>query len=197
LAIIHRMGQWLCCGLLCLYMLQIHLLCLTMTKSLFHHHTYKTRNCWHSVGAHSQNWSVTVLLSLLWMKAANTLVMPNSDYVTIQLLYLQDQKSLMLHWRSFSEWGSDHVAVSFAYDAANTLVMPNSDQLIIQLPYLQDQISLTLLWHSLSIFQFNICCDQSLFSECFDRIGSHCDRLWLGPVAKPSPVKFLHCLLSY
>jgi len=41
--------------------------------------------------------------------------MPNSDQITIQLPYLQDQKSLMLRGRLFSDLGSDYVAVSFAY----------------------------------------------------------------------------------
>jgi len=41
--------------------------------------------------------------------------MPNSDQVTTQLQYLQDQKSLKLQWRLFSELGSDRVAVSFAF----------------------------------------------------------------------------------
>jgi len=44
--------------------------------------------------------------------------MPNSDQLTIQLPYLQDQKSLTLHWRWFSEWDIDHVAVFFFYQSS-------------------------------------------------------------------------------
>jgi len=63
--------------------------------------TYKTTNRWRSVDAHAKNGAVTVLLSLLPIKAANTHVMHNNDQVTCELPYLQDHKSLMLGWRSF------------------------------------------------------------------------------------------------
>jgi len=43
--------------------------------------------------------------------------MPNSNQITIQLPYLQDQKLMTIHWRWFSEWGSDHVAVAVAYES--------------------------------------------------------------------------------
>jgi hypothetical protein len=42
------------------------------------------------------NRVVIVLQSILPIKAANTSVMHNSDQLTVQLLYLPDQKSLML-----------------------------------------------------------------------------------------------------
>jgi len=42
-----------------------------------------------------------MLLSLLHINIANTSVMPNSNHITIQFAYLQDQKSLTLHQRSF------------------------------------------------------------------------------------------------
>ena len=45
--------------------------------------TYMTRIHWRSVDAHSQNWAVTVLLSLLHMKAANTLVMWINDQIDL------------------------------------------------------------------------------------------------------------------
>jgi len=57
---------------------------------------------------------MTVLLSLRPIKAANTSIMPNSDQSTVQLPYLHNHKLLTLRWRSFSEWGDDRVAVSFA-----------------------------------------------------------------------------------
>ena len=39
----------------------------------------KAKNCWYSVNTHSQNGAVTVLLSLLPIKAANTSLMHNCD----------------------------------------------------------------------------------------------------------------------
>ena len=112
--IIFRVGRWACCCLLCQYMLPIRHLCITVTTSLFNDHTYKNTNCWLSVDAHSQNAMVTVLLSLLPPKATNTSVMENSIQINIQWPYLQDHKVLTLQWCSFSEWGGDRVAVSFA-----------------------------------------------------------------------------------
>jgi hypothetical protein len=49
------------------------------------------------------NRVVIVLQSILPIKAANTSVMHNSDQLTVQLLYLPDQKSLMLRWCSFQK----------------------------------------------------------------------------------------------
>ena len=59
--------------------------------------------CWRSDDAHSQNGAVTVWLSLLPIKAANTSVMHNSDQITVELPYIQNHKSLILRWPSF-QW---------------------------------------------------------------------------------------------
>jgi hypothetical protein len=82
-------------------MLPIRLLCITMTKSLANYRTYKTTNCWRSIGSHAKNGAVTVLLSLLSFKAANTSIIHNNGQVTSELPYIQDHKSLTLHWRTF------------------------------------------------------------------------------------------------
>ena len=61
------------------------------------HITYprcKTKNRWSSVKAHAMNGVVTVLLTLLPIKAAKTSVMHNNDQVTGELQYLQHHKSL-------------------------------------------------------------------------------------------------------
>jgi len=92
LTLILRMGQWPCCCFFCQYKLPICRLCLTVTKSLCNYHTYKTQNHLRSVDAHSHNGAVTVLLSLVPITAANTLVLPNSDQITIQIPYLQEHK---------------------------------------------------------------------------------------------------------
>jgi len=44
---------------------------------------------------------MTVLVSLIPIKAANTSVMPNGDQSTVYLWYLHDHKLLTLCWRSF------------------------------------------------------------------------------------------------
>jgi len=48
------------------------------------------------------------------MNIANTMVMHNYDQINIQLTYLQQQKLLTVHGRSFSECDSDHITFSFA-----------------------------------------------------------------------------------
>jgi len=60
--------------------------------------------------------AITVSLSPLPIKAANMLIMDNSEQITSHLSCLQVQKLLTLHWRLFSEWGCYCVAFSFAYE---------------------------------------------------------------------------------
>jgi len=57
---------------------------------------------------------MTVLVSLLPIKVANTSVLHNNAHVIGEIPYFQDLKSLTLRLRSGFEWGGDHVAISFA-----------------------------------------------------------------------------------
>jgi len=50
------------------------------------------------------------------------LVMDSSDQVTIQLPYLQDYKSLTLHWRSFSGCGGKPDTLIFCFEDSQYLV---------------------------------------------------------------------------
>ena len=72
------------------------MLCITMSKSLANYLAYITTNHWGSIDAHAKNEAVTVLQSLLLIKAANTSFMHNNDQVTAELPYLQDHKPLTL-----------------------------------------------------------------------------------------------------
>jgi hypothetical protein len=105
----------------------------------------KTKNGWWSVDAHFQNGAVSV--SLLLIKAANLLEMHNGELITLQIPYLQEQKSVTLWWYSFISSGSVHVTFSFAYKAANMLFIHNSEQITVQVLYWQDENSLTPGWH--------------------------------------------------
>jgi len=89
-------------------------------------------------------------LSLLPMKAANTLIIDNSKQIASQTTYLQDQKSLTLRWRSFSEWAVPMSLSLLPIKAADTSVMDNCEQIASQLTNLHDQKSLTLHWCSFS-----------------------------------------------
>jgi len=66
--------------------------------------------CWRSVSGEA-----TLTLTILRIMAANTSIMDKSCSTTLGLHKMQHPKSLTLCWRSFSEWGCDHVAVSFAH----------------------------------------------------------------------------------
>jgi len=48
--------------------------------------------------------------------------MYRKDQTTFQLPDLQDHTLLMLCWRSFSEWGREHVAFSIAYKGGQYLI---------------------------------------------------------------------------
>jgi len=62
--------------------------------------TYTTKDHWCSIDAHAKNEAVTVKLSLLPIKAANTSSMHYNHQVTCELSYLQDHRLLTLHWHS-------------------------------------------------------------------------------------------------
>jgi len=88
--------------------------------------------CWRSVDALlTLCWrSVDALLTLCWcsfyhvavsthtilpIQAANTSIVVKCRRTAIVLYKMQHTKSLTLCWRSFSDWGCDHVAFSFAH----------------------------------------------------------------------------------
>jgi len=121
LMVITRMGRWPCCCLFCQWMMRIHRLYIIATRSPFIYHSYKTGNHWLSVVVHSGNGVENVLRCRLPFNAAIPSVMHNSYLITDQLLYVQDHKSLNLRWCPFSEWGSDRVAVSFAFRSSQFL----------------------------------------------------------------------------
>jgi len=109
--------MWLspCRGRFCLWRLRIHGIWITASKSLLKQLTQNTKTHWCCVVAHFQHGAVTMSLSLLHIKAANTLIIDNSNHITSKTTYLEDQKSLTLRWFSFSVWGSYRLAFSCAY----------------------------------------------------------------------------------
>ena len=46
------------------------------------------------------------------------MIMHSNKQIASELPDLKDQKSLTLHWRSYSEWGRERVAPTFAYRAS-------------------------------------------------------------------------------
>ena len=67
---------------------------------------------WHSF------WGVTVSTNtILPIKAANTSIMDKCRSRALGLNKMQHTKSLTLCWRSFSEWGCDHVVITIAQNS--------------------------------------------------------------------------------
>ena len=81
-----------------------------------------TKNGWRSVDAHFHDGVGSVLLSLLCIKAANTLFMTICNLSPPRLPKIHDQELLMLCWRSFSWWGRECFTVSFAYKGSEYFV---------------------------------------------------------------------------
>jgi len=75
---------------------------------------WNTRNGWCSVDAHFQDGAGSVWLLLSPLKTANTSFMDGSNQLPLRLPKIQNQKSLTLHWFSFSRWGSDRAVCYFA-----------------------------------------------------------------------------------
>jgi len=93
-----------------------------VTKSLCNYLTYKTEQCWCSVDSHVQEIVAMLSLTFLPIRAANTFNTHYSNQVTDSLPDLQNEKSLMLCWRSLSKWGMEHIAFSFDYKGSLYLI---------------------------------------------------------------------------
>jgi len=90
LTLIFRMGQTVCCFCFCHSRQPIPYVWMAATNRHFGYPRCTAKNRWRSVDAHFQNGVVTLPLAILSIKAANTLVLHNSNEITFQLLYLQD-----------------------------------------------------------------------------------------------------------
>ena len=70
--------------------------------------------CWRSF------WGVAVSTkTILPIQAANTSIMGICPSTALGLYMMQHPKSLTLCWRSFSDWGCDHVAISFVHNSCH------------------------------------------------------------------------------
>jgi len=81
-----------------------------------------TNNCWRSVDAHFHNGAGSVLISLLSIKAANTLFLSICSLLPPRLPQIHDQESLTLRWRSFSWWGRVGFTFYFVYKGSKYFV---------------------------------------------------------------------------
>jgi len=112
LTLIFRMGQGPCYFLLCLYVQPILRLWLRATYRPADYPRYMTKNCSRSIDTHFHDGAWSVLLSLLPIKAANTVFMTICNLSHHRLPKIHDQESLTLLWRSFCH-GCIHIMHSF------------------------------------------------------------------------------------
>jgi len=132
LTLILRLELWPCRFVFCLQRLPIHWLWVNAIAQPLNHTRCNTQDCWCFVDALlTLCWrSVHALLTLCWrslsgesrstltilpIKATNTSIMDKSRSTALGWHNLQHTQSLTLCWRSFSDWGCDHVAFSFAH----------------------------------------------------------------------------------
>jgi len=98
--------------------LSAHCMYTIINASHFDYQWWQAKNPWRSLEAHSHEGVWSILLSFFHIKAANTLIIYRNDHIAFELPDLHNQKSLMLCWRSISEWGREREARSFADQAS-------------------------------------------------------------------------------
>jgi hypothetical protein len=131
LTLIFRVGLWPCRDHFCSEQLPIRWLWSSAVAELLDYTRCNTQNHWHSVDTLlTQCWCcIDALLTLRWRsfggvavlthtilpaKAAKTSIMDKCRSTAFGLHKMQPIKSLTLCWRSFSDLGSDHFAITFA-----------------------------------------------------------------------------------
>ena len=107
---------------------------------------------WRSVDAllmlwwHSFSGEVKSRLTILPIKAAYTSIIGKFRSTALGSHKMQHPNSLTLCWRSFSEWGCDHVAVSVEHNTAKTSIMGKWHTKALELNSMQHPRLLTLCW---------------------------------------------------
>jgi len=131
LTLIFRLGLGPCHFFFCTQRLPIRWLWVNAVAQPLNHIRCNTRDCWRSVDTllmlcwrfvdglltlcwRSLSGEATSTLTILHIKAADTSIMDKCRSATPGWYMMQHTKSLTLCWRSFSDWGCDHVAFSFA-----------------------------------------------------------------------------------
>ena len=116
----------------------------------------KTKTCWHSIDIDFDDGVTLMPCTALPEKAATTLYMNCCHNVTLWLHRMQDQKLLMLRWRSFSGLGGHRPLLFLPLKEANTSIMHVCNKSPPRLPTMQSQESLMLPWHSFETAAVNV-----------------------------------------
>jgi len=107
-----------------------------------------TKNRWRSVDAHFHDGAGRVLQSVLQIKAGKNYFITYYNLSEVWFPKMHDQKSLTLHWRSFSSWGREGIAICFAYKGRQNTFMTEYDLSEVWFPRTHNQKLLTLHWRS-------------------------------------------------
>jgi len=83
---------------------------------------YMTKNRWCSIDIHLHNGAGRVLLSVLPIHGSKNTFMTEYNLSEVWFPRRHDQKLLTLHWRSFSWWGWEGIAICFAYKGRQKLL---------------------------------------------------------------------------
>jgi len=75
---------------------------------------HKTTNYWCNFHTHGNDRITYTACTVLVDKALIPSDVNHCHKATLRSAKMHDQKSLTLHWRSFSGWGREHVAIVFA-----------------------------------------------------------------------------------
>ena len=122
LTLIFMMGQGGYCNLFCPKRQPMIPLWLTKTYRRCDFPGRMTKNHWPSVDSHFQDGAGRVLQSILPIKAANDAFMTDYNLSEAWFPRTHNQKLLTLHWCSFSWWGREGIAISFAYQGSQKLL---------------------------------------------------------------------------
>lgn len=98
--LIVRIGQEASWYNFCIRRQQVPYLCMFATNRCLGYPWWEANTYWHTIDTPDENGVGRVSRSPLPIPAANKLVMHNTDQITFQLPYLQDQQLLTLHLHS-------------------------------------------------------------------------------------------------
>jgi hypothetical protein len=133
LSLIVRQGLWPCHDLCCSWRRQICWFWVFAVTAPWDYTICNTQNHWHSFDTllmlcwcsfdallmlcWRSFWGVAVSINtILPINDANTSIMSRCRSTAHELYKMQHTKSLTLCWRSFSDWGCDHVMITFAHN---------------------------------------------------------------------------------
>ena len=100
------------------------------------------------VDTHFHDGAGRVLRPVWPIKPAINTFMTAYDLSEVWCLRTHDHTSLTTHWRSFSWWGMEGIAICLPIKAARNSLLSEYNLSVVWFSTMHDQTSLTLLWRS-------------------------------------------------